>query len=461
MAISTTPETTTGSLQELAKRHLWMHFTRMGAYADSDVPIIVRGEGPYVYDEHGNRYLDGLSGLFCSNAGHGRTEIGEAAARQVEELDFITLWSYAHPRAIELAARIASLAPGDLNRVFFTSGGSEAVESAIKLVPRLPPAHRQSAEDEVHHPRDRLPRHHAGRARRDRHHRPPSRLRAAGAGWQPRAEHERVSLARRPRPALGRRPDRGADPLRGPRDGRRRDPRAAPERGWLHPAAGGLLPAGARDLRPPRRAARLRRGHLLVGPPGPLLRLRALRLRAGPDHHGEGADLGVRPDGRADRLGEGLRAVRARHRDVHPRLHLRRPPRGRCDRDGQPRRVRARGPLRPRPGARGRAARNARRPARHPDRRRRARRRLLPRDRAGEGPGHEGGLLRRRVRVAPARVPLRRALPPRAHLPRGRPGRPRRAAGAAADLRPGALRGDREHPPAGPHRGSRAPAREH
>src|SRR5215210_4655527 len=120
-------------LQELAKRHLWMHFTRHGAYEQADVPIIVRGEGPYVWDEHGNRYLDGLSALFCVNAGHGRSELGEAAARQVEELDFYTVWSYAHPRAIELAARIASLAPGDLNRVFFTSGGSEAVESALKL----------------------------------------------------------------------------------------------------------------------------------------------------------------------------------------------------------------------------------------------------------------------------------------------------------------------------------------
>jgi adenosylmethionine-8-amino-7-oxononanoate aminotransferase len=121
------------NLQELAKRHLWMHFTRHGAYETAEVPIIVRGEGPYVWDEHGNRYLDGLSALFCVNAGHGRTELGEAAARQVEELDFYTIWSYAHPRAIELANRIASLAPGDLNRVFFTSGGSEAVESAIKL----------------------------------------------------------------------------------------------------------------------------------------------------------------------------------------------------------------------------------------------------------------------------------------------------------------------------------------
>jgi adenosylmethionine-8-amino-7-oxononanoate aminotransferase len=121
-------------LQQLARRHLWMHFSRMGAYGpDHEVPIITRADGCYVYDEHGNRYLDGLSGLFCVNAGHGRTEYGEAAARQVEELDFYTLWSYAHPRAIELAARIAAMAPGDLNRVFFTSGGSEAVESALKL----------------------------------------------------------------------------------------------------------------------------------------------------------------------------------------------------------------------------------------------------------------------------------------------------------------------------------------
>ncbi|HEY3828751.1 MAG TPA: aspartate aminotransferase family protein [Solirubrobacteraceae bacterium] len=122
-----------GDLQELARRHLWMHFTRMGSYVDHEIPVIVRGEGCYVYDEHGKRYLDGLSALFCVNVGHGRTELGEAAARQTAELGFYTNWSYAHPRSIELAARIAALAPGNLNRVFFTSGGSEAVESAWKL----------------------------------------------------------------------------------------------------------------------------------------------------------------------------------------------------------------------------------------------------------------------------------------------------------------------------------------
>jgi len=130
---------TTGSaqgrsqLQELARRHLWMHFTRMGSYADHEVPIIVRGEGCYVYDEHGKRYLDGLAALFCVNIGHGRADVAQAGADQAKELGFYTNWSYAHPRAIELAARIAELAPGDLNRVFFTSGGSEAVDSALKL----------------------------------------------------------------------------------------------------------------------------------------------------------------------------------------------------------------------------------------------------------------------------------------------------------------------------------------
>jgi adenosylmethionine-8-amino-7-oxononanoate aminotransferase len=125
----------TSDLQEQARRHLWMHFSRMGAYDDEhEVPIIVRGDGCYVWDDHGNKYLDGLSALFCVNIGHGRHEVAQAGADQARDLGFFTNWSYAHPQAIQLAARIASLAPGDLNRVFFTSGGSEAVESAIKLV---------------------------------------------------------------------------------------------------------------------------------------------------------------------------------------------------------------------------------------------------------------------------------------------------------------------------------------
>jgi len=121
------------ALQAAAKRNLWLHFTRMSSYAGSDMPLIVRGSGQYVYDQHGKRYLDGLSGLFVSQIGHGRTEVAEAGARQASELAYFPLWSYAHPRAIELAERLAGIAPGDLNRVFFTTSGSEAVEAAWKL----------------------------------------------------------------------------------------------------------------------------------------------------------------------------------------------------------------------------------------------------------------------------------------------------------------------------------------
>jgi adenosylmethionine-8-amino-7-oxononanoate aminotransferase len=132
--MATTENATTSSLQELAKRHLWMHFSRMGAYDQgAPVPVLVRGEGCHVWDEHGNRYFDGLSALFCVNIGHGRADIAQAGADQAKELGFFTNWSYAHPPAIELAAKVASLAPGELNRVFFTSGGSEAVETAVKL----------------------------------------------------------------------------------------------------------------------------------------------------------------------------------------------------------------------------------------------------------------------------------------------------------------------------------------
>jgi adenosylmethionine-8-amino-7-oxononanoate aminotransferase len=121
------------ALQQKAKRHLWLHFTRMSSFADQDVPVIVRGEGNYVYDQYGKRYLDGLAGLFVSQIGHGRTEVAEAGARQAAELAYFPLWSYAHPQAIELAERLAGMAPGDLNRVFFTTSGSEAVETAWKL----------------------------------------------------------------------------------------------------------------------------------------------------------------------------------------------------------------------------------------------------------------------------------------------------------------------------------------
>ena len=121
-------------LSELARRHLWMHFSRLGSYGDdAPVPIIARGEGCHVWDADGHRLLDALSGLFTVQAGHGRAELAEAGRVQAETLGYFPIWTYAHPPAIELAARLAELAPGDLTRVFFTTGGSEAVETAWKL----------------------------------------------------------------------------------------------------------------------------------------------------------------------------------------------------------------------------------------------------------------------------------------------------------------------------------------
>ena len=119
-------------LAELGQRHLWGHFSVLGSDVEG-LRIIERGDGCYVWDDEGKRYLDGLAGLFVSQVGHGRDELAEAAGRQAAQLGYFPIWTYAHPGAVELAARLAESAPGDLNRVFFTTGGSEAVESAWKL----------------------------------------------------------------------------------------------------------------------------------------------------------------------------------------------------------------------------------------------------------------------------------------------------------------------------------------
>ena len=122
------------ALQQKAKDHLWMHFSRQSVMEDGHgVPIIVKGEGHHIWDSKGKKYFDALAGLFVVNAGHGRRRLAQVAAKQAEELAFFPIWSYAHPNAIELADRLAEYAPGDLNRVFFSTGGGEAVETAFKL----------------------------------------------------------------------------------------------------------------------------------------------------------------------------------------------------------------------------------------------------------------------------------------------------------------------------------------
>jgi adenosylmethionine-8-amino-7-oxononanoate aminotransferase len=137
--MTTTPTDTSAATHDIealsadAREHLWMHFTRMSSYANAEVPTIVRGEGARIFDAHGRSYLDGLAGLFVVQAGHGREELARAGYEQAKDLAFFPLWSYAHPPAIELADRLADNAPGDLNKVFFTTGGGEAVETAWKL----------------------------------------------------------------------------------------------------------------------------------------------------------------------------------------------------------------------------------------------------------------------------------------------------------------------------------------
>ena len=121
------------ALQASARDHLLLHFTRHGA--PRELLVLERGEGPYVFDTRGRRHIDALSSLFCAQLGYSYgEEMAAAIASQLGRLAFNTNWNTAHPAAIELAERLAEIMPGTLNRAFFTSGGSEAVEAAWKIV---------------------------------------------------------------------------------------------------------------------------------------------------------------------------------------------------------------------------------------------------------------------------------------------------------------------------------------
>ncbi len=130
----TAEATGTVDLETSAKRHLMLHFSDMKSAVEDGITIIERGEGVHVFDTDGTRYIDGLSGLYCASLGHSYgDEIGEAAHEQMKKLPYATNWTVAHPPSIELAEKIASLAPEGMNKVYFTSGGSESVEAAWKM----------------------------------------------------------------------------------------------------------------------------------------------------------------------------------------------------------------------------------------------------------------------------------------------------------------------------------------
>ena len=318
-------------LQEAARDHLWLHFSRHSVYEGGDMPVIVRGEGAYIYDSHGRRYLDGLAGLFVNQLGHGRTELAEAAAKQAATLAFHPLWSYAHPGAIELAEKIAGYAPGDLNRVFFTTGGGEAVESAWKLAKHYfkltgkPTKHKVISRAIAYHGTPQGALSITGIPGMKAPFEPlvPSTFRVPEHQLLPRSRARRRPRGLRP---LGGRPDRRGHRVRGPRHRRRGVPRAGAELRWLLPAAARLLPAGPRDLRRVRRAAGHRRGHLRVRPARPHVRRRALRLPARHHHLRQGPHLRLRPARRDDRQRPADGAVPAGAQLVPARLHLRRPP---------------------------------------------------------------------------------------------------------------------------------------
>ena len=249
------------------------------------MPIIVRGDGCYLEDANGKRYLDALAGLFSVNIGYGYgEEIGQAALAQMRELPFYTNWSYAHPRAIELAAEVASLAPGDLNRVFFCSGGSEAVESAWKLARQyyLARGEKQHPRGRCASPRPGTTRSSRASARRRSRYKAIARhiayhgttigalsingisaIRMPFEPLVPEVRHVR-NTNRYHRPPerdrggvheLPARRPRAGDPRDGAGDGVPRAHGAGAERGRLLHAAGRLLAGRPRDLRPLRHPA--------------------------------------------------------------------------------------------------------------------------------------------------------------------------------------------------------------
>ena len=282
----------TTDLQRLAKRHLWMHFTRMGAYGEADVPIIVRGDGCYVWDEKGNRYFDGLSALFCVNIGHGHTEVGPGRRRsgaRARLLHHLVLRAPARDRAGR-EDRVAG--PGRPQPHLLHLRRQRGSRDRRQARPPVPQGHRQPEQAQDHRARNRLPRHHYGSAGGDRHPRAAPSVRAVHARRRACPEHEPVPAGRR---------DGGAEDLaetvahaiefEGP------ETVAAVIMEPVQNAGGCFVPPEGyfqrvREICDSYNVLLdLRRGDLLVGPAGRVVGLPALRLPARHHHHGQGDHL--------------------------------------------------------------------------------------------------------------------------------------------------------------------------
>ena len=448
-------------LQQAARDHLWMHFTRHSGYSQAEVPIIVRGEGAYIWDSNGKRYLDGLAGLFVSQLGHGRTELAEAAAKQAQQLAFMPLWSYAHPNAIELAERVANYAPGDLNRVFFTTGGGEAVETAWKLAKNY---FKLVGKPYKHKVISRAIAYHGT---------PQGALSITGLpGMKAPFEPLVPSTFRVPNTNYYRAPYFEDDEKKFGLWAANEIAVAIENEGpetvaavFLEPVqnSGGCFPP------PPGYFERVREicdeYDVLLVSDEVICAFGRLGHMFGAERYGYQPDMitcakgitsGYSPLGAmiaTDRLMEPFltgtetflhgytfgghpvsTAVAMANLDIFEKEKI-----NEHVRENEP-------AFRADPG-------EAQGPA---DRRRRARRRVLLRHRAGQGQGHQGDLQRRGVREAPAWVPVQGALRRGALLPRGRPRRPGRPARSPADLRPGAFRRDRADPARGADQGRHA-----
>ena len=277
-------------LQELAKRHLWMHFTRMGGYERPRDPdhrqgrrVLRLGRARQALPRRARRPVLREHRARPRRRRPGRRRPGQGA-RLLHELE---LRAPEGDRARRARRRARPRRPQPrllhLRRLRGRRLGAQAL-------PPVPQAHRQPGPLQGDLAQARLPRHDDGRADRDRHPGRAAPVRAAVPRRQPRRQHE-------PLPPRGRGPGRGdlrADPVGGPGDGVVRDPRARAELRRLLHAARGLLPARARDLRRVRDRLHLRRGDLLLGPPRHLLRRREVRLRARHHHDGEGHHLLLR-----------------------------------------------------------------------------------------------------------------------------------------------------------------------
>ena len=231
------------ALQESAHRHLWMHFTRMSDDVRQEIPVIIRGEGVWVYDQHGKRYLDGLSGLFTSQLGHGRMELVEAGAEQAAKLAYFPVWSYAHPKAVELAEKIAELTPGDLNRDLLHHRRLRGRRVGVEAGPPVLQADRPARALQGHQPGHRLPRRHHGRPVDHRRDRDPHPVRAPGA--RARSRSRTPTSTGPPTSRTTSRPSAGGRPTPSSRPSCPRAPRRWPPSSWSRcrtPAAASRRP---------------------------------------------------------------------------------------------------------------------------------------------------------------------------------------------------------------------------